>query len=162
MSSQGIPTGLLDAIRAETALYGARRNETGLFLLAPHDAAEISHVAFAGVRGIARRRGLLTVSPGALTKLFRYAREYGLAVAAQAHSHERGAFLSQCDLQHGFAVEGFTSAVIPDFRAPSADPADWGWWRFSTGQWQACEPYRRVPGSGTATVEFDEDGVRAR
>jgi hypothetical protein len=162
MSCHGIPTDLLGAIQAETALYGGRGSETGLFLLAPPDAVDISHVAFAGVRGIARRRGLFTVSPKALAKLFRYAREHGLGVAAQGHSHEHGAFLSECDLRHGFAVEGFTSTVIPEFKAPSAEPADWGWWRYQRGRWQACDPYRTAPGAARAVLEFDEDGVRAR
>jgi hypothetical protein len=162
MTQHRISQGLLDAIHAEVAAYGRHGRETGLFMLAPLGTTRISHVAFAGTRGIIRRRGLFTVSARALARLFRYARERELTVVAQLHSHEHGAFLSDCDLQHGFAVEGFTSAVIPDFKAPPRDPRRWGWWQFSSGRWEARPAYGLLPvGEGTL-LDFDEDGIRAR
>jgi proteasome lid subunit RPN8/RPN11 len=157
-----ISQGLLDAIHAEITAYGRHGRETGLFLLAPRDATCISHLAFAGTRGITRRRGLFTVSASALARLFRYAREQKLMVAAQLHSHEHEAFLSDCDLQHGFAVERFISAVIPDFKTPPRDPRRWGWWQFSAGCWQARPAYGLFPGGEGTLLDFDEDGVRAR
>ncbi len=162
MTDPAIPQGLLDPIHAEISAYGRRGRETGLFLLAPANATHISHVAFAGTRGITRRRELFAVSAGALARLFRYAREQDLTVTAQVHSHELGAFLSDCDLQHGFAVEGFTSAVIPEFKTPPRDPRRWGWWRFSAGHWQAQPPYQLRPCVSGTVLEFDEDGTRAR
>jgi hypothetical protein len=162
MTEHRIPQVLLDAIHAEIAAYGRYGRETGLFLLVPPDATRISHLAFAGTRGITRRRGLFAVSARALAQLFRYARERELTVAAQLHSHERGAFLSDCDLQHGFAVEGFTSAVIPDFKAPPRDPSRWGWWQFSDGCWQARPAYGLLPGGEGTLLDFDEYGIHAR
>ncbi|HUF84619.1 MAG TPA: hypothetical protein VMQ81_08530, partial [Acidimicrobiia bacterium] len=87
-----------------------------------------------------------------------YANEHDLWIPAQYHSHGLGAFMSECDLEHGLSVEGFTSTIVPFFANPPGDPRAWGWWRFD-GDWSPIAAPLRGHGE-VARVTFDEDGVR--
>jgi hypothetical protein len=160
MSTHAIPHGLLHRINADVAHHGARDRETGMFLLAPRDAPTITTLALAGSAGVTRRRGHFAVSGKALARLFAHARTNALVVLAQIHSHGGAAFLSEVDLRHGFAVEGFTTAVIPDYRHPPIDPAAWGWWQHNGHGWQSTTPYFATLGDAY-TITFDEAVLHA-
>jgi hypothetical protein len=157
-----IPIALIDALHADVRRHGRLDVETGMFLLTSPIIGAVTTLALAGTRGVIRTRGQFAVSGTALARLFAHAREQQLQVVAQVHSHRGPAFLSPVDVKHGFAVNGFTTCVIPDYRRPSRDPAAWGWWQHTTGQWRPTLPYT-VGENGTITrvVIFDEDGVRA-
>ena len=132
--------------------YGGADVETGLFLLAPRGSDAVGIVALTGNKGITRRRNMFAVSGAALDG-------EDLVVLAQLHSHGGRAFLSPTDTEHGFAVEGFTSTVVPSYNAPPTDPARWGWWRYEAGAWRAILPPTTLDGS-VRCVMFDEEGVR--
>jgi len=152
---------LAHAVQQDVSRYGAAGVETGMFLLGPREGS-VTTVAFAGTAGVTRRRDQFAVTGSALACLFRYASDGDLLVMAQVHSHGRGAFLSETDLRYGFAVEGFTTAVIPNYRNPPADPRAWGWWRYANGGWDITPPFMIGGSAAQATeVRFDEDGVRA-
>ena len=106
----------VDALVAEIGAWGDRHAETGGFLLAAEDNADRATVlALGGQSGIVRRRNLFTISGGAIERLFSWAGDTELRIRAQVHSHAHGAFLSRTDLQHGFDVDGFITAVVPHF-----------------------------------------------
>lgn len=153
--THGVRKTLLDDVRT----WGARRVETGAFLLTT-PGEPISIVALAASKGIARRKGLFRVSPHALARLFSWAGDSELHIAVQAHSHSGPAFLSETDRRHGFSVAGFTTTVIPHFAAPPGDIQRWGWWRYE-GAWREAEAPTVIPGDATV-ICFDEDGVNER
>lgn len=162
MSGVRITSAAIDTMTGYVADWGARRVETGGFLLADAERpnAIIDTVALAASAGIVRQRLLFGVSGGAIGQLFDWAADSGLRICAQVHSHQGDAFLSRTDLKHGFAVEGFTTAVVPFFADPSRDPQRWGWWSFRDGSWQSCPPPAPVAGR-VRVVHFDERGIRA-
>lgn len=146
---------ILDEVRA----YGATRKETGGFLLSPIDSSQtVVTVAFAGTVGITRWWGQFGISGRALDRLFTWADEKQLRIAAQFHSHGGRAFLSPTDLAHGLNVRGFTTSVIPSFKAPPSDPGRWGWWKFDGEKWNRETPPTITNGT-VSTVIFDEHGV---
>ncbi len=153
LASTAIQTVLTDVQR-----YGDGNVETGGFLLAPADSETITAVALAGTVGIVRRRDLFQVSDLALDRLFAYADYNDLWIPAQYHSHSLVAELSRCDIEHGFAVKGFVSAIVPWYANPPADVAAWGWWRYESG-WARLGPPAIALGA-SVTVVFDEDGMR--
>jgi hypothetical protein len=162
MNTPRIPRGVLDTLHADVAHHGILGVESGMFLLGAREGDTVSTLALAGTAGVRRRRDHFALSGKALARLFGHARERDLHVLAQVHSHREGAFLSSSDLRHGFAVEGFTTAVIPSYRCPPRDPAAWGWWRYDGRGWPGTTPYppTDTPSAGE-TIIFDEDGVRA-
>jgi hypothetical protein len=101
------------------------------------------------------------VSAFALDRLFDFADQRSYRIPAQFHSHATAAFLSHTDQQLGLRVKGFTSTVIPDFANPTSKVAAWGWWRFFSEDWDACQP-PRIEGGDVEIVVFDEVGVRAQ
>jgi proteasome lid subunit RPN8/RPN11 len=156
-----IPASILDAIQAEVTHHGACDVETGMFLLAPPGAVVVGTLALAGTVGVTRRREQFALTGRAMNRLFSHARAEQLEILAQIHSHAGRAFLSDVDLRHGFAVEGFTTSVIPTYRQPPLHPAGWGWWRHDGCNWQTADPYTSTNGNGTI-ITFDEAGVDAR
>ena len=143
----------------DVARFGAASVETGGFLLAPRGEDRISIVALAGTHGIERHRRLFQISELALDRLFGYADDHDLWIPAQYHSHQRDAFMSPTDTDHGLCVEGFVSAIVPFYASPPRDPARWGWWDYERG-WRRIAP----PDGSTATVAFimfDERGAGA-
>jgi hypothetical protein len=159
MTSVSITDGVCTSLLNDVRTWGARGVETGGFLLA-HPNGPISILALAGNGGVARRRGLFSVSPRALARLFSWAGDRDLHVAAQAHSHGGRAFLSETDLRHGFSVAGFTTTVIPYFAAPPDDPRRWGWWRYE-GEWREAEAPAVISGNASV-IRFDEEGIDER
>lgn len=163
MSPPAIPSGLLEHLYADVAHHGALGVESGMFLLAEHGRCTINTLALAGTAGVTRHRDHFALSGKALARLFSHARARDLHVLAQVHSHREGAFLSPSDLRHGFAVEGFTTSVIPNYRRPPRDPANWGWWRYDGHSWASTAPYASTDTASPAeTITFDERGIRAR
>jgi hypothetical protein len=161
MSTLAIPSAMALAIHAEVAHYGARDVETGMFLLAAPGVRTVGTLALAGSAGVTRRREQFALTGKALNRLFSHARREQLEIVAQIHSHAGRAFLSEVDLRHGFAVEGFTTSVIPTYRRPPLDPAGWGWWCHDGRGWQVVPPY--PIGDGHATIiTFDERTIDAR
>jgi hypothetical protein len=148
-------------IAEEVRRFGQRGVETGGLLLAPRGQGTVTIAAFAGKAGITRERLLFQVSALALDRLFGFADQRSCWVPAQFHSHAAAAFLSLTDQQHGLRVTGFTSAVIPRFADPSTSVAAWGWWRFSSEEWNLCPP-PETEGNDVEVVIFDEEGVRAQ
>jgi hypothetical protein len=102
---------------------------------------------------------MFQVSELAMDRLFEFAADRGYWVPAQFHSHLARAFLSVTDQEHGLRVNGFTSAVVPDFADPPASVAAWSWWRFGSGGWVAA-PAPHTADGDVEVVIFDEDGVR--
>jgi hypothetical protein len=141
----------------EARLWGGRAVETGGFILVSEDQPGCC-VALAAGPGITRGPDHFAVAGKVLSQLFRWAESYGLTVAAQVHSHARGAFLSPTDLHHGFSVDGFVTAVIPFYAAPPSDPEAWGWWRFDR-EWIEMPPPALTSGP-LSVVRFDSRGVR--
>jgi hypothetical protein len=148
-------------IAEEVRRFGQRGVETGGFLLAPRGHGTVTVLAFAGEAGIIRERLLFQVSALALDQLFGYADQRSCWVPAQFHSHAAGASLSFTDQQLGLRVNGFTSAVIPRFADPPDGVAAWGWWRYSSEDWNPCQ-LPRIRGDVVEVVTFDEEGVRAQ
>ena len=145
------------ALIADVRRFGAAHVETGGFLLAPRDDDAVTIVALAGTAGIVRRRDLFQVSDFALDRLFGHADEHELWIPAQFHSHGLGAFMSECDVEHGLSVQGFITTIVPHFAAPPQDPAQWGWWRYE-GAWIPLAPPRRSS-TPVSVITFDEGGV---
>lgn len=161
MSALTLSDQALDTLLTETRAWGARPAETGAFLLSvPAAADRLVVIALAGSAGIRRERDLFLISGAALERLFSWAGERSLTVRAQIHSHRGHAFLSPTDLRGGFNVEGFTTAVIPRYADPPADPTAWGWWRYGVGGWRICAGPKPVRASAEVVV-FDARGIRA-
>jgi len=160
MSTLVIPRTMAHAIQAEVAHHGARDVETGMFLLAAPGAGTVGTLALPGSAGVTRRREQFALTGRVLNRLFSHARAARLEIVAQIHSHAGAAFLSEVDLRHGFAVEGFTTSVIPTYRRPPLDPAGWGWWRHDGHEWQIVAPYTIGDGESTI-ITFDEETVDA-
>lgn len=159
MSRLLVTRALVDALVSEVGSWGIRGAETGGFLLAPErQPGRASVLALAGGPGVVRRRDVFIVSGTAIERLFSWAADGELLIRAQVHSHARGAFLSPTDLRHGFDVDGFITAVVPNFAAPSAEPSHWGWWRRGEDQWRPVRAPDVVAGA-VETVHFDEAGV---
>ena len=133
--------------------------ETGAFLLTSPGSDKIILVALSGKEGITRQPNLFTVSGKAIDKIFTWAECHDLAISAQLHSHAGLAFLSTTDVRHGFAVEGFTSVIVPRYASPSPNPTTWGWWRYTGKVWCPLAPAELTEGRVTS-VTFDERGVR--
>lgn len=162
MSSHRIPITVADLVHEHVVHYGKLDVESGLFLLAARGSETVTSVAFAGTRGVDRHWGRFAVSARAISKLLRHLGEQDLVAAAQVHSHRGRAGLSRTDLNHGFSVEGFTSAVIPYYRRPPHDPQGWGWWRYHDRRWQPIDPFPlNASATETSAMIFDEDGVHA-
>ncbi|MDE3073962.1 MAG: hypothetical protein KGJ86_00910 [Chloroflexota bacterium] len=166
MSSLGsgpikIPESALNRIASHIFQHGSLGVETGGFFLS-NATDVIAEVAFAGDKGILRKRDQFAVSGRALDRLFTWVGERQLYVTAQFHSHGghhgHRPFLSITDQQHGFRVERFISSVIPGFTAPPLQPQDWGWWQFREGRWVEVPPASVVAGA-ISFITFDEDGV---
>lgn len=159
-----IPAAGVSALIDETMAFGARCLETGGFVLAPRaDPADgntaVTVIALAGDAGIARHRDMFQVSERALDRIFTFADDHGLWIPALLHSHRVSAFLSVTDQRHGLGVDGFVSAVIPQYSSPPTDPERWGWWRHESGRWRDADS-PRVVGETIEVVRFDEGGVR--
>lgn len=146
-------------ILAEVSRFGRKHMETGGFLLTSRKSHRVVAVAAAGKKGISRGPFQFRISGEAVDVIFTHAEENGFHIPVQWHSHGRDCELSETDRRHGFAVEGFVSTVIPDFRHPPRHPADWGWWTFSNAEW--CGSESPMPAEGQVDlITFDEDGVR--
>lgn len=152
-----LPSSAAATVVADVARFGTVRVETGGFLLAPRDSDAVTVVALAGGAGIVRRRDLFQISDLALDRLFAHADKHDLWIPAQFHSHGLGAFMSECDVEHGLSVAGFVTTIVPYFSAPPADPADWGWWHYD-GEWAPIAAPRATTAPATV-IRFDEDGV---
>jgi len=154
-----IATSLLPPLQEHVRGYGTQDAEAGGFLLGATGVASADVLALAEGVGIERSRGLFRVSGTALERLFAWADDHELRVWAQVHSHPRGSFLSPTDKTYGFRVEGFLSAIIPDYPRPPLDPHTWGWWTFTAGVWRrAGTP--SVADVPARVIVFDETGVR--
>jgi hypothetical protein len=153
-----LPEAAGQVIVADVARYGCEQLETGGFMLAPVGTDSVTAIARAGTKGIVRRRELFQVSELALDALFARAEAHELWIPAQYHSHGLGAFMSDCDVEHGLSVAGFISVIVPFFANPPRDPSAWGWWRFD-GDWITLAPSAPMIGEVAVSV-FDEDGVR--
>jgi proteasome lid subunit RPN8/RPN11 len=161
MNELALPTAMTLAIHDEVAHHGAHDVETGMFLLAAPGAHTVHTLALAGTAGVTRHREQFALTGRALNRLFSHARREQLEIVAQIHSHAGRAFLSEVDLRHGFAVEGFTTSVIPSYRHPPVDPAGWGWWRHDGRGWQPAPAYA-IGAGHTTIITFDERTIDAR
>lgn len=150
---------LLTPLQDHVRHWGKQDKEAGGFLLGSGEGASAHVLALAEGVGIERSRGVFRVSGKALEQLFAWAETEKCRVWAQVHSHPRGSFLSQTDETYGFRVEGFISAVIPDYARPPRTPVSWGWWTFADGIWQSVGA-PSVTGGETRIVVFDEEGVK--
>lgn len=151
-----IPRTACVAIQQEVKCWGRHPAETGAFLLGKDRTVDV--IAWAGERDIARRRDQFAVGGLALAVMFEWADSQHLTVLALLHSHRREAFLSPVDLQYGFDVPGFVSAIVPFYADPPEDPSDWRWWRYQA-RWQELAPPAVVE-SPFSEITFDSDGVR--
>jgi hypothetical protein len=164
MSGAGfdLPADAARAVIDDVTGYGTTGVETGGFFAVPRDEEAVSMVALAGTTGIVRERLYFQISERALDRLFSYADEASLWLPAQFHSHAEGAFLSRTDKEHGLSVDGFVSAVVPDFAGPPAEPSAWGWWEYHSRLWHQIASPQTLPAGEVRIVLFDEDGVRER
>jgi hypothetical protein len=153
-----IPDGLPAQIAAHVQEWGRLNCESGLLLLGRPEEGLADVAAWPGTTGIVRRRGRFAISGLALAQIFDWATDRELVVRALIHSHGGRAFLSWVDLDHGFSVPGFISAIVPHYRAPSVDVATWGWWEFNGGEWTNRETPRLVR-RALREVAFDERGA---
>jgi hypothetical protein len=161
MSAPQTPITIADLIVEHVAHHGSLDVETGLFLIGSRANRHVSTVAFAGSRGVDRSPQRFALSGRAVSQLFCHLREGDLVALALVHSHRGPAGLSRADLDHGFSVEGFTSAVIPYYRRPPHDSSRWGWWQHEQGRWRPSAPLPlEGPAATVSAVVFDEDGVR--
>lgn len=161
MSVPRIPITAAELVHAHVADYGRLDVETGFFLLSPRGTTTVTTVALAGSHGVVRHPYHFSVSRRGISQLFRHVTAHDLTILAQVHSHRGRASLSETDLKHGYSVEGFTTAVIPFYQHAPFSPAAWGWWRYQDGGWEVAEPFELADGAQTATISFDEEGVRA-
>lgn len=154
-----VPNALPARIAAHVEEWGKANCESGLLLLGQPDQALADVAAWPVTKGIVRNRGRFAISGRALAQIFDWATERGLVVRALIHSHRGRAFLSWVDLDHGFSVPGFISAIVPRYRAPSVDVAAWGWWEFNGGEWIELEA-PLLTERALSEVVFDERGVK--
>jgi hypothetical protein len=154
-----MPDALPRQIAAHVEQWGQKRCESGLLLLGRPDEALAHVAAWPAEKGIVRARGKFAISGLALAQIFDWASERELVVRALIHSHGGRAFLSWVDLDYGFSVPDFISAIVPDYRKPSADVEDWGWWRFDGERWADFAPPSLVD-EALSEVTFDEKRVR--
>jgi hypothetical protein len=150
---------LTAAIQEHVQAWGELGRETGAFLLKRRDSDLIDLIAWPLVAGVVRSRGQFAVTGVALARIFEWCGDEDLQVAALLHSHKYEAFLSPVDLKYGFAAEGFVSTIVPDYMAPPTDPAEWGWWSFSGGEWIDATAPEMAEGASFDGVSFDEGGV---
>jgi hypothetical protein len=155
----GISASVVQAICEDIATWGRRGVETGGFVLTRGDTRLGDLLVACGTAGIIRRPDQLVISGEALAVLFDYATEHELVVACQVHSHQYGPRMSPTDQRFGLTVEGFTSVIVPRWSAPSTDPREWGWWRFTEGRWVLTGAPRSIDAT-SAVMIFDEQGVR--
>ena len=153
-----LPASAASAVRDEVARYGSIPVESGGFLLGPGDDPRVDVVAFARDLGVRRARDLFVINGSALDRLFNWAHDRDARVYAQFHSHRTKAFLSRTDLNHGFSVKGFVTAVVPNYAAPAALPSMWGWWTYTGEAWETAVP-PEVTSGDVAVVQFDASGV---
>lgn len=151
---------VVEGIVGDVASWGRHGVETGGFILTRADPHLGDTLILCDGTGITRRPDQLIISGEALAVLFDFAAEHDMVVASQIHSHQFGRRMSSTDQRFGLTVEGFTSVIVPRWSAPSSEPADWGWWRFTEGRWVAASAPDSVEGEGKVMV-FDEQGVRS-
>ena len=155
-----LPLAACAAIAADVTHYGAtQRVETGGFLLMPRGTSDVGVVAVAGSRGIVRAPLYLHLSGAAVEMISEWADDNDHRIVGQFHSHLRDAFLSDIDRCSGFCVDGFVSAVIPNFTSLMADSATWGWWRYGSRDWQPIEPPNTTM-SPVTVITFDEFSIK--
>jgi hypothetical protein len=154
-----VSTSVVQGIVDDVASWGRHGVETGGFILTRADPRLGDTVILCGETGITRRPDQLVISGEALAVLFDYAAEHDMVVACQIHSHQFGPRMSPTDQRFGLTVEGFTSVIVPRWSAPSIDPGDWGWWRFTEGRWLAAGAPHSVEAEAMVLV-FDERGVQ--
>jgi hypothetical protein len=156
--SLAIPSALPAKIAAHVESWGQENCESGLLLLGRSGEALAHVAAWPKKTGIVRRRGKFAISGLALAQIFDWATERDLVVRALIHSHCGRAFLSWVDLDYGFSVPAFISAIVPRYREPSSDVADWGWWEFDGEKWTDLDTPGLVDIALTE-VTFDEGGA---
>lgn len=162
MSAPLIPTAAAVMVHADVTDHGRLDVETGCFLLAPRGTNTVTTVALAVSRGIVRHPYHFSVSRRAISQLFRHLTAHDLTILAQVHSHRGPAGLSETDLNHGYSVEGFTSAIIPFYQRPPFSPSEWGWWCYQDRSWTTTEPFELTNDApADHPIAFDEDGVHA-
>jgi hypothetical protein len=153
-----IPSALPGLIAAHVENWGRDRCESGLLLLGEPEATLADVVAWPGEKGIIRKRGKFAISGLALARIFDWATDREVVVRALIHSHGGRAFLSWVDLDYGFSVPGFISAIVPHYREPSSEVTDWSWWQFDGTEWADLDT-PNVVSQPLSEVTFDEDGV---
>lgn len=154
-----LPAALPARIAGHTREWGRRTCESGLLLLGSPDEALLNLAAWPGEKGIVRERGKFAISGLALAQIFDWATDRELVVRALIHSHGGRAFLSWVDLDYGFSVPGFISAIVPRYHDPSSEVSDWGWWQFDGEEWTDIVAPRLVE-QPLGEVTFDESGVQ--
>jgi hypothetical protein len=155
-----IPTLAVAAIVADVKRYGLLGRETGMFLIASNDSPRrVEGVAWPKSVGVIRRRDAFGVSGLALARLFEHLDLIDRRVIALVHSHRLDAFLSDVDLTHGFSVEGFVSAIVPNYCRPPGEVSEWGWWRFEEGRWSTAMAPEEVV-ANFLEIRFDETGIK--
>lgn len=155
-----VPSNAIAAVWKHVRDYGAgRRVETGGFLITPRDGPDVKVVALTGEKGVLREPYRFAVEGEAIEQLAEWADVNGMLISAQFHSHRGAAFLSPIDKAGGYRIEGFVTAILPDFCDPPQSMDAWGWWQFQGNDWaDAASP---EVGSGiAATIVFDASGVR--
>lgn len=163
MSTLKTPHALPAAIAGIVASAGTQELgvETGGFILGDWQTREGTVLAVAGTAGVMRTPLHFSASELALAALFEWTAAAGLHVLAGWHSHRGPAFLSDVDLEGGFNVKEFISAVVPYFHDPSANPDDWGWWTYDGSEWLES-PAPVLTSGDYEMITFEEGCVRER
>ncbi len=156
-----VPSVVAARLCDDVGRYGQNGVETGGFLLTKPGSDMTHVVALAGAVGIIRQYGLFVITRPAFDAVFTWAEENDLRVRALVHSHAKEAFLSPTDRRGGLLVNGFASAVIPNFADPPRDPAAWRWWVYASDWIPASPPLTEDTATKADIVIFDGDGVRA-
>jgi len=156
--SLAIPSALPAKIAAHVESWCHENCESGLLLLGGSDEVLVHVAAWPKKKGIVRKRGKFAISGLALAQIFDWATERELVVRALIHSHGGRAFLSRVDLDYGFSVPAFISAIVPHYREPSSDITDWAWWEFDGEEWVNLDAPRLIDAPLTE-VTFDEHGA---
>jgi hypothetical protein len=154
-----VPSNIVDALLAETVLFGRRNLETGGFFVADTDGI-VRALALAGKHGVTRGLGRFAVSGAVLENICEWAADRGLFVAALVHTHKRNAKMSIIDRESGFRVEGFCSVIVPSFADPPSRLQEWGWCEFAGERWVPYTPGVAVANERGDIVTVDESGVR--
>lgn len=161
MSAFTIPSALSERIADVARDSGTQLVEAGGFVLGPMGTERGTVLALTGEEGIDRSWGLFRVSGLAVATVFEWAADHELRILSQWHSHRFEAFLSKTDLDHGFNVPGFRSAIVPYYEQPSSDPRDWGWWMYQHGSWvETAAP--ELDGGDFSVITFEEGRVHER